>query len=218
MFYIHDLYKDDWTEFKSAESLAAWWIKKMGRDFSDLNITGNDCWRYSQWGVLDNHFHGHVTGLRRYQVLDEYSRSIDIREWSYSAWHPKPISHKYFWGFSGKKPHEHRASGPSMHHATARQALNTVNLDDLFEEDLPIPEKDRTKLRRKAVLSTWDADGYYEDVHWKHYACSKCWKDQHKSRKQWGKREHIPRVYHEIPEPGEELVERMSRELLASAR
>ena len=60
MYFVHDLYDDTCVKFGSMTDVAYWWRKKAGRDFSQLNITGNDTftsmercgWLFTDIGVI----------------------------------------------------------------------------------------------------------------------------------------------------------------------
>lgn len=121
MFYLKDLIDDVEMNFTSKRAVLSYWrwviqgktgypalISKF--DFSELNITGKDLC-FGRTTITDKcvkeYDYVYEWRLRRYQVLDEYRRSCDIREWkqemnevlkeSYPNWRP-----------SKKPPHQPR--------------------------------------------------------------------------------------------------------------
>lgn len=226
MYYIHDLYADVWESFASREDAAAWW-KSNFTDFCDLNVTGKDCFAETELdgfetdddGFVHPVFYRYGPVLRRYQVFDEDFRSIDIRLWPDSVWNAEP--HRCSWPrpWLWNAGYKHRRPGitaPSMAYSTSRQNADCVDYEELYEDGLPAPERDRSAVRPKVLISdfdTWD----HMDKSWSGFRssrCSKSWKDQHKSRRQWGKHKSVPRVPQEIPENGEDLAARLTAEIV----
>lgn len=122
--------------------------------------------------------------LRPYQVLDEDGRSVDPRTW------PEPEKPKlYCTGFcgNGRRPHDHRVGGPAMHRQTLRAIANELTDSELSEWGLCASAKTHISIRRKMVMEKGDAWDFAEEKWIGKYRSSKCWKDQHKTRRQWGK-------------------------------
>ena len=189
MYFVHDLYDDTCVKFGSMTDVAYWWRKKAGRDFSQLNITGNDTftsmercgWLFTDIGVIPRY--KKVCHLRRYQVLDEDDRSVDIRTWPKSVWEWAPSYPPCYWPCGFKNNH-HRTTGPSMWRGTYRASMDGLDEAELLEENLPLPIQDNTGVRLpfNGTDRVWD----YYDSHYFHWR-SKSWKDQTKARKQWAK-------------------------------
>lgn len=195
-YYLYDFgeecpiaYADTWQE------LISLWLKYAGSSFQELNVTGKDIYRdsreyYGEDGVLyeDAEYY-----LRRYQVLDKQERSIDIRDWFKSAWEHGYRYRSKLGGTQwqhddrhpGRKRKRRPASGPSFYRGARRAAEQSyIDYEELEELGLPIPAQDRCSPRKKSIMSEGDAWGFYEKVHHKHRACSKCWKDQRKVYRQ----------------------------------
>ena len=74
MYFVHDLYDNICVKFGSMTDVAYWWRKKVGQDFSQLNVTGNDTftsmekygWLRTGIGVIPTY--KKVSHLRRYQI------------------------------------------------------------------------------------------------------------------------------------------------------
>lgn len=174
MYYIHDLYENKITAYKTQSDLMRAWGRICGYKphehneemFDELNVTGKDT--YTDAWIYESR-------LRRYQVLDNDFRSIDIREWSKETWtrilDAPHITVPYI-GRNGHKQHTHRAHGPSFRRNDIR---NFVAMND---------EENSMKCDRPEI-TTGSAWYYYDKVHHRHYSCSKCWKDQCKARHQW---------------------------------
>ena len=136
----------------SMTDVAYWWRKKAGRDFSQLNITGNDTftsmercgWLFTDIGVIPRY--KRVCHLRRYQVLDEDDRSVDIRTWPKSVWEWAPSYPPCYWPCGFKNNH-HRTTGPSMWRGTYRASMDGLDEAELLEENLPLPIQDNTGVR-----------------------------------------------------------------------
>ena len=163
--------------------------------------------------------------LRRYQVFDDEFRSVDVRLWPEAdpkLWAKTALSarssYSSFWRFrSGSKQHQRSLTGPAMAHSTSRQNTDCVDYEELYDFGLPVPEKDRSAVRRKVLISDGDYAGYLDDGWYRQRGsnCSRSWKDQYKSRKQWGKHRNVPRISQEVPENGEDLVARLTAELIS---
>lgn len=228
MYYIHDLYTDTWTAFETQEAVADWWGSKQSADL-DLNVTGNDCYSepvYTGCQIDDDGFtyiifYDYIARLRRYQVFDNDFRSVDIRQWPDSIWDARYKPNHDVCGryHVGPKQSHPSVTGPAMAHSTSRQNTDCVDYDELNEAGLPVPEKDRSEIRRKVLISDGDYENYVSRS-WSGCRSEyhpKSWKDQYKSRKQWGKHRHIPRVCQDLPENGEDLADRLMAELVPAA-
>ena len=103
MFYIHDFEKNVDIPLRSEQDVATWWKNTYFRNlqfprhrkpidakdfFRELNVTGKDkgveLHMTNAADVLalgtPTHYE-RISRLRRYQVLDEQGRSVDIRSW-----------------------------------------------------------------------------------------------------------------------------------------
>ena len=189
MYYVRDLYDDTRIKFGSMNDVAYWWRRKVGQDFSQVNITGKDTctvmekngWLRTEIGVIPTY--KRVRYLRRYQVLDEDGRSVDIRTWPKSVWEWAPSHPACYWP-CGFKDNHHRTTGPSMWRSPYRASMDGLDEGELLSEGLPLPIRDNSGVRLPfdGTDSVWD----YYDSHYFHWR-SKSWKDQTKARKQWAK-------------------------------
>lgn len=214
MYYVYD-FANGWSyPFETKEELALWW-RERDHNFNELNVTGNDIF-VNHWykPILVGEVYFYISTperyLRRFQVLDDDGRSIDIRLWPKFVWEwQKPYKSRY-WGWSGSKKHGHRHSGPALWRGTRRSASISASDWDLIEEALPCPVMDRTAIRKKVL----DIDPY--DCIEKRCCCSKSksWKDQCKARKQWAKQKPQKTTRPcQVSESGEELATRLMSEL-----
>ncbi len=194
MYFVNDLYNDTCAKAGSMTDIAYWWHRKVGRDFFQLNVTGKDTHtameKDGSWLHIQENGRSYVIPtykkviyLRRYQVLDEDGRSVDIRTWPKSVWEWTPTYPPCYWP-CGFKSNYHRISGPSMGRGTYRASMNVLDESELLDEALPLPIRDCSDVRFP-FNGTDDVWSYYDGhhCHWR----SKSWKDQTKARKQWAK-------------------------------
>lgn len=219
MYYIIDLINNYTLKFSDQKAVCFWWIRTNGRNnFSDLNVTGHDTvtrkemcgstW-YAGLGYVPNY--RHTSYLRRYQVLDDQFRSIDIRRWPEEVWEMPKYGYSWSIFSSGSKNHTHRVSGPSGHRRNLRDKANTEYSRDEAKEIYVI--RDKSDVRNKTVMRSGDAWDYYEYAHAKHWTSSKCWKDQFKNPKQYAKHKSFHRAGKATSESTEDLVARLNAEL-----
>lgn len=225
-FFINDLQDNTLIgPFGTMEDVTSWWSTHVGRmEFNQLNVTGKD----THYTVVEVGFKylkpirslnipgmivpdtQRIHGLRRYQVVDEKGKSYDIRSWPEKIWEPKQptyTSTQFIREGRGRRAH-----GPSMHRKTQRAAVYGVDYEDLYELGLPLPVKDISSPRKKALIDSEECWHYYDMFHVKSMSCSKCWKDQHKTMRQWGK--HKPGfskvTRKDVPEDTETLFSRLA--------
>ena len=205
MYHIVDLLSktQDTVHFESKLSLLFWWKQKNTSrlwwntplHFDELNVTGVDM-HMVMVPSSDNMFgFTYSEQKKRYQVFDDFGRSIDIRGWTpeikavNDGWHPVYIySEQYRGRFRkdpsgyGKKRHAHRVGCASMWRASMVQ----VSLDHDDELDGCYPIVDKAKFRDRGFTS---GNGWrnYDKRIWKRYTRSTCWKDQFKAGHQWSK-------------------------------
>ena len=133
MYFVNDLYNDTCAKAGSMTDIAYWWHRKVGRDFFQLNVTGKDTHtameKDGSWLHIQENGRSYVIPtykkviyLRRYQVLDEDGRSVDIRTWPKSVWEWTPTYPPCYWP-CGFKSNYHRISGPSMWRGTYRASM-----------------------------------------------------------------------------------------------
>lgn len=166
--------------------------------FKELNVTGNDTMKVTWFDDKTYEY------LRPYQVLDENDRSCDIRTWTeeielfrkgisahllskvvkkgeVSRYRVDPIC-------GIRKGHSHRSQGPAMWKRSMQEieGLNLYTCSVEGEDELP-STKYNVKFRDRGigVDTIWNG---IESKWFNKYSSSKCWKDQTKARKQWGKR------------------------------
>lgn len=212
MFYIHDFEKNVDIPLRSEQDVATWWKNAFFRNlplplqgkpvvakkfFWELNVTGKD--KAVEIHVTNNMDVSCINSpiycellarLRRYQVLDERGRSVDIRSWPKEVWELNQNQHRFGTYWYGGHRHIRRTSGPSMLRKTLRAIAASADYNELDNEGLPLPISDRSKISHPFSGSNdvWD---FCEEKFSKKYAASKSWKDQCKARHQWGK--HKPR-------------------------
>lgn len=166
--------------------------------FKELNVTGNDTVKVTWFDDKTYEY------LRPYQVLDENGRSCDIRTWMeeiemfQKGIKVRPLSKVCKMGevpryrvdpICGiRKRHSHRALGPTMW-KRAMQEIEGLNLymSSVESEDGLCSIKYNVKFRDRGIGVDTIWDGYESKWH-NRYSSSKCWKDQTKARKQWGRR------------------------------
>ena len=239
MFYLKDLIDDVEMNFTSKRAVLSYWrwviqgktgypalISKF--DFSELNITGKDLC-FGRTTITDKSVKGYdyvyEWRLRRYQVLDEYRRSCDIREWkqemnevlkeSYPNWRP-----------SKKPPHQprfridpvecgfKRSNASRRLPAFTRQRLEAYRNDFALdmEDDLLgfTPMKNHSKPRKL----DWTYKKYKtsDTCSWKRASKNKSQWGRHMARSpEWSVREEFVRELDE--ERSEALVNVLEREL-----
>lgn len=225
MFYLIDLKTGTARAFETRLELADTWARMFPeyRRFEQLNITGSDTYAYhttdgygripdGNGGTVLIPFRKLVYGTRRYLVLDEDNKHIDIRTWGSGIWDNVPTRHTYrrtrF--YSGAKRHSHRISGPSGYRRTMRAMSDTGLLEDIdtCQHENSLKPRPKTRIRGVAVYD------WYEEKACRPYNSSKCWKDQCKSRRQYKKHTwDNSRQDTYVPEDGEELAARLMEEL-----
>lgn len=168
--------------------------------FDNLNITGHDI-RMVRVPVgcqeIDGDFYTvyeRQPYLRRYQVVDDADRSIDIRTWNNeieafrAGERParkhdthKPVFRREPCGY-GRKRTACRVGLPAMWKASMVEAFDYA--DDEPLEYAIILDHSKPRHRGFTVGAGWDA---YDDRYHAIWHSSKCWKDQSKSGRQWAK-------------------------------
>ena len=223
MYYIYDFKMEKYLKLESQTDVVNWWKSRMGHNFGELNITGNDM-RYVQEsdgftkftdrdGV--NHSfqnYKYVPYLRRYQVFDNEMRSIDIRDWPKTIWDYHPTYKYSSWRYTGRKDHQHRMSGPAMLKNTLLTVQDHIDKEELLEQGLPLPIINKTDVRKGFLFGgTDDVWSFYDKKRNHKWSSSKSWKDQQKNRKQWAKHKHGShcRPVLETTEPIEDIFARL---------
>ena len=169
--------------------------------FDDLNVTGNDM----RPGVVEVRYHP-VIGTysvigkvrRRFHVLDQDERSVDIRAWTQEIidislfgrdGHGKPERHYHPLfrqepcGWGSKNP-MHRMSAPAMLHRTLSDAAGSGDaLTDIEADAFPI--FDHTSVRKRGYgKHGWNC---YDQKWARKKRSVRSWKDQWKTPRQWSK-------------------------------
>ena len=205
MYYLCDLYKGTSIAFQTQESLLYYWRERLGHDswyrnwltriIDELNVTGKDVITWPEFYRTSSGFQTvWHRAIRRYQVLDDYDRSIDIRQWKAAIanvdsghYHLFRKKRRVTYSFrSGpvpyiRKRHGHRIGCESFYRSSLRALV-----DDPLEDLDVRPVIDHTsvrKSRRKLKFSGWDnaeamAAGKYN---------RRCWKNSCKVPHQWAK-------------------------------
>lgn len=245
MYFIIDLWHRTRTAHETKQDLAAAWLRLTGPSykslnakprFDSLNVTGVDTYGVTEHTgkycevTCDNetwlqpiYVRKHYT--RQYLITDEFGRHIDIRLWDASIWAQtaKPVRHSYYLGYSGSKQHHHRARGAHGYHRIA-QAMCDIPDEDIIEI-LTGAQLETIKIRNKSLCPGMKDYDFYERRGNNKYSSSKCWKDQTKAVRQFAKQKpgkgivfnKIQRMPGEQIEPGEDLVRRLSQEIVKSA-
>lgn len=195
MLYLFDLISNTCTPFESEEELAFWWKRHFADEkfrFNELNVTGKDTicapafWKWVDGlGYVAFHPEFH---LRRYHIKDEHGRSIDPRLWSDSIWNAySPYRSNYCFPFLGYKDHCHRIQGPAMAHRSMRLATDRLDIDELIDENLPVPTRSVIHISVVSPINNdfWDDGFYNHKFHSKTH--EKSWKKQSHARKQWAR-------------------------------
>lgn len=193
MYCIYDYATGNVHEFKTKEELILWWKKHNGvRNFDELNVTGADCHMTETEMFYDINSQAYVTTrtplsppvIKRYVILDEDGRHIDIRYWDDALWEVKKpcvsLKERYPELYSGKKRHRRRHKGAAFNH---RDRRDYVSLD---ENDLPENFSIQNVIRSKPLssITSWDcAEKRMTNKNTK----PKCWKDQTKCNRQYAR-------------------------------
>lgn len=194
MFFLHDLWQEGagvvnrWPEnprpFESEEALLDFWARKIGYDWKELNVTGNDLRRDLTWD-----FYGYdaesaalyvprrVPSTRRYLITDGAGRKIDPRAWGlpirtvHVPWEPR-------WYDNRAKQSVRRVKGPALWRPAMRASSERLNESDTGEI-LPVPP-----VRKGAVMGVYEKNDVYDRRHWRH---ARSWKDNGRTRRQWAR-------------------------------
>ena len=167
-YYLLDRTQYLLIPFQTKEELKAY--AEEYNIFDYINITGKDTY-------YDNETNCYY--LRPYQVFDDTGKIINIRDWNFptdkNCIH-RPIS--FYNPNNAGKRHNHRISGPSMY----KRELETQSMPYAYDDNY-------TAIIRKPKthISKADMYRYYEKSYANDYKSSKCWKDQCKCRKQYGR-------------------------------
>ena len=191
-------------------------------DFSELNVTGKDIhpnavFRY--FGGVDGDHPLQVSGtkpmLRRYQVIDDYKRPIDIRTWraeiqlleangpiAFKMAEQKLPKFRHEPCGYGRKRHCHRVSCPAMTRQGVTEEL-VAGFDDSDFDYLPVI--DHSKARNRGIAGQ-GFDLYDLKAGKAARNAGRSWKHQSKSVRQWAKHKRgvkldglrKPDNYHEL--------------------
>lgn len=211
MYHIIDLLKninysckdkmDTLLSWKRLTSGAPAWLQESKLKFHELNVTGKDMHLKAQpnghyWNTAIHAYlptYETVCKLKRFQVIDDKGRSIDIRTWTQEiaavntgyypdvariqkltpAFRREPAEY-------GRKDHAHRKGGCTMWRASMREVF--CGDDDELTEFRPVIDHSKFRDRGFTTSAGWNN---YERRHYAGWASSKCWKDQSKSGRQW---------------------------------
>lgn len=174
-----------------AQNQDKWYVMrdKSDVDFTQLSMNDNDTYTNIQttflgYDKVDNPIYSYKKEriVRRFRVLDEDGRTIDIREWPEMKQEPEWPSHNYGWRWywRGHKRRDHRLQGPAF----AKRTNMSVIVED---DDLPahITAK-QLQPRRRKQLNNWRDESYYDRKAAKKWN-QKNWKDNCKAKHQWAK-------------------------------
>lgn len=192
MYYLRDLLSETVTPFPDAPSLARAWRERFGDSFDELNVTGRD----SRAGVIRRVVraggdsdgetlvvHERVEWSRRFQVLDEDGRSVDVREWPEDVFRTERRAPRRCRAANhgGRAAHPHRR-GPTLQLGAIRAAADRTYLDECDER----PTRDNSGIRRKATMTAAEF-GDHCGSRWKK---SDSWKDQTRAPRQFARHKH----------------------------
>lgn len=178
-------------EFDTLEDLLCFWCARIGRDFTQLNVTGNDelaCYQ-EIYGYRDDEFavvdRIRCSMLRRFLIADADGRTVNPAEMGLV---PKPVPDRTlfpaFWNrpVTGAKRHRHRLRGP-------KGCRRTMEADYKSKYELPDGTIiDEPGIRNKARMTSNDVWDYLDGKHCARH--SKSWKDQTRTPRQY--RKHRP--------------------------
>lgn len=245
MYFIIDLWNSTSSAYPTMLALAAAWLRlgsprygalNPNPRFDILNVTGNDTYSVLErtgrwyWSVCgeDRHLapeYARRFYTRQYLVTDETGRHIDIRLWPASIWEQAAAPVRYsFWSFgSGSRPHAHREHGAHGYRRAAAAACSPLDEDAAIL--LTGAQQEAVKIRNRSLCPGMNDYDFYERRAHNKWAGSKCWKDQSRASRQFAKHKpgrgrgfnKMQRLNGRAPEPGEDLVLRLSRELVKSA-
>lgn len=177
--------------------------------FDELNVTGKDeHWSYIRTGRYGLDFDIQFT-LKKYMVLDESGRHIDIRNWesvvravcsntaAYAPASKYSDSYVYEAEFrkgpcdesSAAKPHCHRAKGLTGWHQKKRESEFDIidEIADLDDEEFGDVSFANARIKtRSKDFDVFDDWGIVEKRYYSRLKRNACWKDS-KSGKQWAK-------------------------------
>ena len=195
MYFIWDLYEDTYIRCRTERDLVLQWTRlNGGRDFGQLNMTGNDCYASKEftgtYTVLEDGTYVRDVCTRyytrRYLVTDDRNRTVDLRLFPDELWDiPEPRRRWYTFN-TGRRRRWHRQNGPSMYRRQMRDAQAAPDLDGL-DEDIRIEARllRNVSVRTKTVIDETDAADKYDRRAAHGYYAPRCWKDQTKTRKQY---------------------------------
>lgn len=202
MFYLIDVIRDVClAACKTRNDLHIAWLKyvqekrrwdftydKPDIDFSRFTMNGKDVAIYHRTKFCGyvgdgNPIYDYITDrvIRQFRVLDEYGRTVDVREWPEMYEEPEWPKYDHSWSYnSGSKNHRHRMVGPSF--------AKKQNMAFVFDED-DVPDNiDTRKLqpRHKTKHGSWRDEYYYDRKSAKKWHRTS-WKDNCKAEHQWAK-------------------------------
>lgn len=217
MYYIMDLIENKFYGFDTKQQLLYRWrqmtsnpsyfrARNLKLSFEQLNVTGVDTtsrleeipgkYFTTRFGI--HPCHEWVQRLRRYQVVDDAGRSIDIRAWKEelrqvegtdkNLWNTpnRPVNAPKFRQGpcgQGRKNRNHFIAGPAMWKAS----MSAQSMDEPLDEDAGLrPILDHTKVRTRGINEYTNAyrSQYKISGRW---GGSKSWKDQSKAGRQWAR-------------------------------
>lgn len=195
MYTVVDIINQTHLSFAAKEDLLLWWKKTLGtQNYEELNVTGHD----TRWVTETCRTPGttdiaafmcpiaeRALRLRRYQVLDEKGKSVDIRRWPDSAWSVEMTSQESDYSGTGGKRLVRMVNGPSLFRRTVGSQDQHIDLEELMDAGLPLPNGMAPNIRNS--FRGFDPDSHVEGWHAKKYHASKAWKDQCKAPRQWAR-------------------------------
>lgn len=183
MYYLRDLLSETATPFPDAPSLARAWRARFGPSFDELNVTGRD----TRAGMVTR-IAGRparvilerVEWPRRFQVLDEDGRSVDIRAWPEAVFRDEPRHpRRWFDASAGRHRGNPHRRGPTLQLGAMREAADRTYLDECDAR----PTRDDSGVRRKAALTP----GEFADRCGARWKKSDSWKDQTRAPRQFAR-------------------------------
>lgn len=240
MYTINDLRTGSSTRYASILEFACAWLEicamamrgcipARGRlldclSFRDFNPTGKDAYRVD--AVVSRRICRGEDGsrtivpvyetaykLRRYSVTDDAGRYVDIRAWPEAVWERAAKTYDYSWILvaNGARCHAHRLHGASGYLRAARAAGERP--DPELAAVLTGAQLDGISVKGRDLVPGADCVDWFERRFAAKHKSSKCWKDQAKASRQYGRHRGCRRTAKPVAEDGCALAGRLSAEL-----
>lgn len=191
MFKVFDYLTGNTFSFDDQQTLVDWWKKTNGKlNFSELNVTGCDYHGPSldayvnpetqEWNFAPNK--EIKPQIKRFVVIDNNGRKIDIRTWPAELWDYKQrqihLWERYPWLYSGSKRPWHKTKGMSFNHKDLK------NYTKIEADELPAGIEP-AKIKKISPPTDWGSFYCIDKRQMNKAHKSRSWKDQSKAAKQY---------------------------------